>query len=68
MYLHLIFMAVCLCFIIEENREKYNENLSRKKGFAGENVTVQPCIFLPDYGGQEASGVCPMKIQTGKLL
>ena len=31
-------------------------------------VTVQPCIFLPAYSGQEASGIRPMKIQTGKLL
>ena len=25
-------------------------------------VTVQPCIFLPAYSGQEALGVCLMKI------
>ena len=31
-------------------------------------VTVLPCIFLPAYSGQEASGIRPMKIQTGKLL
>ena len=31
-------------------------------------VTVQPCIFLPAYRGQEAQGVRPMKIQSEKCL
>ena len=31
-------------------------------------VTVQRCIFLPAYSGQEVSGVRPMKIQAVKRL
>ena len=31
-------------------------------------VTVQPCIFLPAYRGQEACGVCLMKISGKKRL
>jgi hypothetical protein len=32
------------------------------------NVTVQPCIFLPAIRGQEAWGVRLMKIQSKKFL
>ena len=31
-------------------------------------VTVQPCIFLPAYSGQEALGVCLMWIWSEKFL